>query len=738
MVTPGPYSAFDPSTSQFGPPCPYRAPKILSHIAAALSRLGAARVWLLPALVCLALLVWPIKPAKADMLYLNNGEEYIGDVVSITQDKVVFRTAEKGKLLEFAKKEIERIEISTRREGWDAKKLQDLKDPLLRRLLEKTPVASEYPQAGYVNLYEEVALTINPDGSARETTRLVRKVLRERGKKIATDLFYYIKDRERLRINFARTVLPGGNLQHLSDNAIEDASVNADEPKYENLRKLKFALKEVTEESVVDVKVTREIARTDPLHPLLLEEPFRYEEPILRKRLVITVPPGMAINFQNVRFREGQRLSIAWDPGGTRYIWEGGKAPEIVEEPDMPPEGDFVPKVVAAPASSWAAIGRACTAEQNGKRRYTPELEQRITALIKGKANQEEKLKAIYSYVAREIRRVPVPPEDYSYRPKELGEIYKNCMGNSLDKAFLFQGMLERAGIKAFLVWIRPRSEGSVCEEVPSLGQLTVPLVAVPAGSAEFRFFSPALDTVGFGNLPADYQQTRGLLIDGSRSRLVDVRCPEPQLLANRYEMSLAVDGGMSVEKSAALHGDHAIALRELKDRKPEEMKRHFEEMVAEVHPNAVLSRYEVSDLKDLCQPVTARIRYRIPGYALRGGEDLLVFQVPEIDYSAYSVGRAQREHPLDWGKPRVTRHQAVIRLPAGYRIYYLPEGVSIDAAPIRYRARFKAAEGTIEFRDEYRREAPVLPARRYADYKRCLETMAGLAKERIVLEKMK
>ena len=182
--------------------------------------------------------------------------------------------------------------------------------------------------------------------------------------------------------------------------------------------------------------------------------------------------------------------------------------------------------------------------------------------------------------------------------------------------------------------------------------------------------------------------------------------------------------------------GQSAADVRTLKAMKREELEKILQRNVGQIHPNAELLSYRISDLDDLNVPVEITLEYHIKDYALQAGETLMVFQLPDLEYSAYVVGKATRIHPMDWSHRTLSANRYTLELPKGFEVAYLPEDVHYDTSVMAYRARFDRRDGVILFSDISIRKVIAAPSEDYALYKRGIETQAKLAKEWVVLER--
>ena len=675
------------------------------------------------------------RPAT-DVLYMRKGEEYVGRLVEITEDKVMFDLAEEGRKT-FELSEVQRVELGKSRPGSNWRTVEDIDDPLLLQIIDMSASAdSVYAGAGYVTLYQEHAYTLCEDGSVENTERTIQKVFLERGKRVANGARYYLSESSQATIDFGRTVTAEGEVVPVSDAAIQDGSVYSNYPDYQNLHKKNWALKKVKEGAIVDYQTRVSKERTGPLMPFCVDVSFGDNEPVIKEILKVTVPKKAACTFDTLRFEKG-RYAVEEQADAMVYTWTVENNPELIVENSMPVGGDLWPRVAFAPKASWKELGKAYAAVLNKHLKRNKALKKQVKALIKGKKRKADKARALYEYMVKEIRTIPVPYHLYSLEPKDITQTYQKRYGNNLDKSLLFLGMLQQARIPARLCLIVPQNGGALMDKVPSLKHFTDCLVRVELKD-EAVYASVLDEKVPFGALNGQVQNVKGLLIDRKRAKLITTPLLTAQQEAEQRTITVTIseDGTFSVYEEGEYTGQSAADLRGVKVMKEEELKKAFQRSVSSIHPNAEMVRYTISDLNDLGTPVKYTLDYRIKDYALRAGETLIAFQIPDLDYTASSVGKATRVHPLDWATRTLERNSYTFETPEGFKVYHLPAPIRYNMPFMTYNAEFEQQDGRIIFSDAFQRMVIQAPASAYPQYKQGIETRARVAKEWIVLER--
>jgi len=128
-------------------------------------------------------------------------------------------------------------------------------------------------------------------------------------------------------------------------------------------------------------------------------------------------------------------------------------------------------------------------------------------------------------------------------------------------------------------------------------------------------------------------------------------------------------------------------------------------------------------------------VKYQAKGLALKQG-NFLLFHIPGIEYSAYSVGARIRKYPIYWGKLEKEENEIEINIPEDYKIRYLPKEISLSNPFIEFKNTLLKDVKTITYTDHYIDKEELIPVAYYAEYKDIITQIAELPEEWIILEK--
>jgi Domain of Unknown Function with PDB structure (DUF3857) len=675
----------------------------------------------LVALVCLA--------AAADTLYLRDGEQQAGQLVKMKKSKLWFEGREGVSV--YDKAEVHKVQLQRARHFDDIETAGQITDPDLLAAMASQPSEQDYPAAGYVVLLERRTFDLSKEGTVLDTTRLIAKVLRQRGEDVATQSAWYYEDTDIPRIDYALTVTPDGRVLHLDDAALKNESIYANLPTYRRLARFRFACKEPRPGSILDIQYTVERKRGGPLEPFYTRELFRGDQPILRKEVIARIPAERRLSAQEFG-PEAITPDHALENGMTVLTCVLDEPqPGIVPEPFMPPTSTIAPSVTLGEGATWDTLVAAYVDVLNG----LPPLPDDLAAKAKQRAadaGEDGAVAAIHSFVARGIRTARVSHLEYGLTPHAPGETAQRGLANELDKNVLYYRMLRAAGIDCAFSFVRSRDRGPLADKVPSLRAFDRSAVRLASGA----YSTTVSDVLSWGTLPGSMQGADALLIEPGQETTTKTPCPAPEteLEATEFDGTLAPDGRLELAVTYAATGNAAQWFRQMKDMDDQQLRNQLQQIAGAIHPAAVLTNLEQTDLADLSEDPRITLHCDIPAYATTAGDDLMLFTLPALFYDAQAVGRPSREHPLHWNNVAMEKASGVIRLPEGFTVYSLPDPVDFESDTVSYQASLEAADGTLTFSDRYTLKTPDAPKEAYGVYKTCVELRARLPRQRIIL----
>jgi hypothetical protein len=273
-------------------------------------------------------------------------------------------------------------------------------------LIENAGGKEDYPDADALIILSETNTDFNEDGTACSYDYGLTKILTEAGiKKYAEKHLQYYRVYDTVLIKIARVIKQDGSVVDVPEDDIND--ISSAEVQYMNIYEPEARDKVIMFKNL-EVGDCIEYHYLDSLFNPPMDgnfdggDIFQATEPILRKEITVTGPKGRPLKYvikngevDFERKEEGDRIT---------YRWHAEDVPKIVTEPAMPSLYDIAPLVIYTTVQSWEEISRWWGGIAESKYEMSDELRAEVMSLTADKTTRDEKVDAIYHFVAQKVR----------------------------------------------------------------------------------------------------------------------------------------------------------------------------------------------------------------------------------------------------------------------------------------------------------------------------------------------
>jgi hypothetical protein len=655
-------------------------------------------------------------------------------LISATDKEVVFMI--NGENRTFNKESVNKIQFRQYREYENVKKVDEIKDKDIQFIRKSSKKWGRSQENGYVTLLSKMSYEILDNNTYRLNIKKGIKILNEDGKKASTQYFYYLKTNSDVKLKYAFTILKDGGISTVDEEAVNDEPINNSYPNYDELRRVKFGLKDVDLESVFvwEAEIVRKIDGLSS--PFYIEENILESEPVEKKIIEINNPLSIKLN---VKFYDGyidypkpnivrnsKYFSASFDnlPG------------YVVDEDNIPSYSMILPKAYASLGGDFDAI-KENYKNKYFKNDYSDEIKDYSLKYAGVCKNEIETLDQIYDRINRNIELARVPFSQARYTPLDDKTLVNSSYLNVLDKSYYFTRLANALGVNVEMIFYKDYKDCAVVSECPSLRQYDSVLCKYDNGGISL-YYSFENQDYSSGQRPLSSNYAEALNIsrsDESLTRLDKLNAEE-----NGIEINYICDisgADLTLKRTTTLTGVYQTSWRDKRRLSKEKFENWLRMRTKSLGSDVAIKNYSfLNDLSDYKKEVAFQEEYLIRNFTFSSGENFKFFTMPSIQRDASSTAKAYRRFPYDAGDVSYERIKFVIGVPDGYKFYHYPEDLNVKFSGGVFSGKYsiKDEKLILEISTVYD-DALVFPDK-YAEYKKWSEETARFCKEWIMIKK--
>ena len=619
-----------------------------------------------------------------------------------------------------------------------------LLNPDVEHIIANAPDASDYPDADTLILFNHFSHDILPTGQSRYTTHQVVKILTERGiQKYGDIAIPYQPTAQNIGVNIARTITADGTVLYPPDEAFNDATPPGllSQNLYSDAMWKVISMVGLAPGVCVEYQVTLEDKVPGGETWITGGYNFQSTEVALETSYALQIPKMWHLQWKIANDPLNTSLQspeVSYTENDTVvYIWRCGETSALSIEEGMPHINDITPRLRYSSIADWNDV--YMWYKELAKGRYTPDakIEEKVQQLTQDLATEEAKIRAIYHFVAADIRYVGIELGQSAYQPSSAIEVFRVQYGDCKDKTTLLISMLDLVGIKAYPVLMSMAPYERIDTALPALNQFNHMIAAIPTGSDTYIWLDPTSATCSYGDLPYNTQGRTGFLISDTHGQFVEtpVFPPESNRLVSTTDLTLSnqgtVEGTLHIQTSGQYDLNTRWAYQQIQ---PRAVKDTLATELSQQFPGIRIIWHEMSDLSELSVPMEIRLGFRVENYATPLSNNMLMpLPIDEFGEYAEAFANDQRVYSLDFGYPTQVEKTIRIQVPDGWSAA-LPEDSHHTMESAEFTRQYRQVENIITYRLMFTLKNKILPAVAYPAAKLLFTSLASEDKSHLLL----
>ncbi len=426
--------------------------------------------------------------------------------------------------------------------------------------------------------------------------------------------------------------------------------------------------------------------RGDPPYYFLDYAGSTSSHPIVYNEVDVEAPTRTPIYVDVVHAAPGSFRRTEKDENGrhvTRLIWT--KPPSVPEEPMAPALSEIIPVIAGSTFKNWKDF-RAWYEEAVQGFTVPDEQVKRLAAeLTKGKTTREAKLKALFDFVADDIRYVNYVSGEF-WLPNRPQQLLARREGDCDDKAILLITLLRAVGIQAQEVMVQTRLTGQ--PTVVLAKNVAVPLfdhgIAFLPGPGGGTYLDATSPQSRLGPLPSMDARAVALRLDNGPAEIVHLPASSPDDHGSEvvWKVTLKKDGSGDLAGEEHHTGDGAFFLRSFL-KEPDGRAQYVEDnLIGGWFPTVHVDKDVQFDGELPHGAAVVKYKAHSDGLARKEHGDLVVPLSPSWTLTSSLAPLVKRTLPVSLPPNLAPSHQARtmrVTAPAGYVWGDLPPGGTVD-----------------------------------------------------------
>ena len=565
-------------------------------------------------------------------------------------------------------------------------------DPQITAALKRVK-PSDYPSANAVNVIDDQSVVYQPDGKFTNTTHAATLVLTQAGKAgAATSSLYYTKDAEKMEVLSAQVVKPDGKVVPVAAKDIQDVEQSGEMNIYDPQgRAVKVTFPGLDVGDVADI--TYRLTRLLPTRENYFNDIFSFQssDPVLEASYMVDGPASLPLTAQTYHADRAGKIDATKQTAGDRihYKWTAHNVTQLVPETAMDASTEM-PMLVVTTDPSWQHFSQWWAKLTEPQLVATDAIKAKVKELTKDAKTPDDKIKALYDFVAQDIRYrgLGVGPRT-GYTPRKAEETFTSRWGVCRDVSILLTSMLRESGFEAYPVLT---NVGDPVLSKIAYDGFNHAIVAMPDGKGGWRYLDPTAKNNA--SLLPGYEAEQNTLVSTSKGEpLTSIPAMDPSANLGHATATTTInaDGSMTSQIKLETKGMFDLVVRSSAAMMSKDQQREaVESILHRALPDAQLVSFDVSSALALTSPMEITAEIKVPNAALKTGDYRLLRSV----VTSGALGLVENVLPQLLGADPTRKYgldahltfqydqDETIKLPAGFKIVALPN-VATTASPV-------------------------------------------------------
>ncbi|MGM0501711.1 MAG: DUF3857 domain-containing protein [Bacillota bacterium] len=518
-------------------------------------------------------------------------------------------------------------------------------------LLKEAPNQFYYPAKNAVVWKEEKVFDYSEQPYLENCYRAIKIFNRQGAEEYQQITINYHPQWQEVEVTQAQIIKPSGTVVNISADQIKDKAIQytPDNTQYRSQYQKIINFSEVETDALIIYSYQKKIKKTLIPGEIQIVDSINSHQ----GEIVVKVPLGKNI-YTRVKPTDKLNGPTISRKGKTEiYTWEGYK-----------PQA----KLHISSLESWQEFSNWYKKLLPQADQFTQELNRKVKELTTGLATEKEKIKALYNYVAVEIKHIDHQLGVNGYQPLPLNKIYQQQAAVAKDKVYFLTALLKKIGVKAQpVVMNRHKSFDSVIVAA----DFNHFLVYLPKYDL---YLDPVFGFARYNNLSLDTQGKKVLnLMTGqlSTTPILNKNINQENV---KQVIDLKENGAAEIRMQLKSRGFYDfIAKAIFRGLNPIGRQEMMHKILEKYYTKLQFSKMNINGIKGLAEQSEFDLSFEVQDYYKKQQDKIKIKAFNTPLSLLLSIADAQNTLPCRINK------QIIINIPDGYDVQLLPENKKVN-----------------------------------------------------------
>jgi hypothetical protein len=396
--------------------------------------------------------------------------------------------------------------------------------------------------------------------------------------------------------------------------------------------------------------------------------------------------------------------------------------------------------VVLTTFQSWADFEISLQKSYEKALQVTPRVKAKATELTRSRDKQEDKLRALYDFVSKEIHTVDLPLDSTGFRSRPAESILSSTYAVPDEKCVLLSALTTSLGLRAEPTFALSGTYPRIAPPVPSVLRHTLVLARFADRSV---WLDPSVEVAPFGMISSNMRGRPVVPLYPSTDISFFEEIPKNLPFAGSQRVSVnasvTADGVLNAKVKYTMRGDNELLLRIAFHQSPKEKWKEVAQLLALSDGfRGRISTVTASDPYATKEPFTVEYELTQPKFIDWSKNPVRIpALLPQVGLpdppSKTAAGAAAAA--IELGTPLDVEARLTLRLPGGASVH-TPTGTSVERDYATFASKYQAVGGSVTASRHVNFLLRQIPADRAADYNAFVRAVQSDEAQEFTLER--